>query len=431
MVAPLVGRALMGMGADIAGSSAARSAAGSVLKTGKGSGIKDYAKLKETADNTKSMLKTLNKMNDVLSKASPMLSQQLTIINKSISLFLRPIGDIMAKFLRPMAIWLIKVAIKWNKLFGSGEGDNQSTSAKKDALEQLEKEKTSAVMRGEDTTTIDKKIEEKKADISNDKLFNSDGLLEFQKWFQDLPDKLADSFKSLSEWSQKVWDTYIVPGFEGIANWTQDIWDTYIVPGFEGIANWTQDIWDTYIVPSFEGMFEWNKNLWEQYIVPAFSGILNWTNDIWDNYIVPGFSSITEWSKNIWDTYIMTGFADAINWAANIYKFFETGFADVVNWGTRIWDIIKSSIKSMSPFGEEDKAVGGQIQTTGSYNLHAGERVITAGENSKNNNKNSSMVVNNYITLNAQVSSEIDIRSLAKKLAELSETEIRRRVSYT
>jgi hypothetical protein len=73
------------------------------------------------------------------------------------------------------------------------------------------------------------------------------------------------------------------------------------------------------------------------------------------------------------------------------------------------------------------KATGGEINTTGMYGLHAGERVIPA---ERNRNSSNNQNITNYFTISANISNDLDIRQLAKKLAEYSESQMRRRVSY-
>jgi len=81
----------------------------------------------------------------------------------------------------------------------------------------------------------------------------------------------------------------------------------------------------------------------------------------------------------------------------------------------------------MNPPSEE--AVGGAIGETGIYKLHAGERVLTAGDTARSSSEQST-VINNVFNLAATINNDLDIRELADKLADLQEVELRRRVSY-
>lgn len=436
MVLPILGRALMGAGADIAGSSAARSSAGKILSSGKGTSLKEWNQMKEIGTNAKGILKGVMKIANTLAKASPMFAQQLQIIDKSLKLFLRPIGDILAKFVRPMAIAMLKFAIKWNELFGSGTGDNNSKTAKEDALEQAKKERTSAIMRGdvpgriaadekisklenqlEEPTGFAKGMEnmEKAAGQVFDNvaaLFETDNWKNLGKGIIDNTEKLGNS---IGDFAKDIWDNYIVKGWESVLTWAQNIWDTYIVKGWEGILTWAKDIWDNYIVKAWEGILTWSKDIWDNYVVKGWKGMLTWADDIWKKYISPIWEAIKSAAKKLIDK-AKPGVEKV---AETVGKVVEK----VWNKAKQIWEEVTTKPK--------EKAVGGPVQTTGLYNLHAGERIMTAGDTARSKATGSSTTVNNYISLNAQVSSEIDIRTLARRLAEYSETEIRRRVSYT
>ena len=73
-------------------------------------------------------------------------------------------------------------------------------------------------------------------------------------------------------------------------------------------------------------------------------------------------------------------------------------------------------------------ASGGMVNQTGNYQLHAGERVMNAGETSRLGGGGMNYSPN--ITIQATISNDIDIRMLARKLADYQEREIRRRSSY-
>ena len=62
---------------------------------------------------------TLKKLLGAVTKASPRLQASMTILKKAFEMLLRPIGDILSMFVRPMAIALLKFAIplykKWRE----------------------------------------------------------------------------------------------------------------------------------------------------------------------------------------------------------------------------------------------------------------------------------------------------------------------------
>lgn len=130
-----------------------------------------------------------------------------------------------------------------------------------------------------------------------------------------------------------------------------------------------------------------------------------------------------------------------MTWLQNtLFKPIGDSFKSMADILDNYLDLLKSSInKVLSYLGslvkdklsgndKKKKAVGGDIQKTGMYELHAGERVLTAAKTKESSSKN--MTINMPITVNASISNDIDIRQLARQLAAYSETELRRRVSY-
>ena len=64
----------------------------------------------------KKLTETLKKIKGLLEKASPAFKQSMEIFQKSILLFLRPIGDIFSKLMRPFLILFLKLGILWYKM---------------------------------------------------------------------------------------------------------------------------------------------------------------------------------------------------------------------------------------------------------------------------------------------------------------------------
>lgn len=453
MVVPLAAAAAarIGPAARSVGSSMMRSgSAGTRSMGGKLLGTSDYKiakKLNTIVTNTKNtvafgkkIFETTRGILGFFARHSPALQQQLIILNKSFSLFMRPIGDIMAKYVRVAAIWMIKLAMKWYNLF-PGAGGTGSKAAIQDEIEGLESEKITALAAGDTKRAdeIQKRIDELKIQLSQVKDAGNlyartvEGLV-------DATNKTVDYLMGwgevAKEWAIKIWDDYIVPGWQEVKDWSVKIWDDYIKPGWESIKNWSETIWTDYVQPGFEPMKDWSKNIWDEHITPGWEGVKTWAKDIWHTHIVPGFDDVKNFAKYAWD------------------NFFVPGFESVKTWGQKLWDLIKSGIssfvdkiKSWLP-GEDDEddnsksskkkkayASGGQISETGLYKLHAGERVIPAGINNEYNNptstnRNTTAHITNHFNIQAEIKNDMDIKSLARKLAELQETQLRRRVSY-
>ena len=443
---PMMGRALMGVGADIAGPAAARSAAGSVLKTGKGAGIKESVRMKEMGDNLKAAKNKILQIAGILAKASPMFSQQMVIINKSLQLFLRPIGDIMAKFLRPMAIWLIKVAMKWNQLFGGNQGDNKGPGAKDDAKDQAQKA-LDLVNANPNSTQAEKDSAQNNLDQ-----YNKVDTGALSSGAESLSKSFTDAYNSMSIWGAAL------PVFKQTSdNFWKDIIPASLVTLWDSMKESAKGLWDALkalwdvLKPILEPLWELTKALGGSalfLVVLALTGAFKVLT-----FLFLGLKTVFElievvvilmWDalKGLWQivkdvgAWIGDTFGPVFTALWDGMKSLWTWIKDVF---VNVWDSLWTKLKNiwdkiihlggLIPSGT--KAVGGPVQSTGLYTLHAGERVMTSGDSQRNKTSGTNNTsVNNYISLNANVSSDIDIKTLARRLAEYSETELRRRVSY-
>ena len=83
----------------------------------KGSGIaKNIGKLSLIAIGVGSILGLVKKLTGMIIDSSPMLQQMLKLLNFGFMLILRPIGDFIGFFLKPMIMWFIRdVALPWYK----------------------------------------------------------------------------------------------------------------------------------------------------------------------------------------------------------------------------------------------------------------------------------------------------------------------------
>ena len=88
------------------------------LAGGKGGGLLGAGALAgAVAAGVHMLVESVKKGFEALKKASPRLQQSVEIFQKAVMLILRPIGDIFAFFLRPLAIALLRYAIKFYKNF--------------------------------------------------------------------------------------------------------------------------------------------------------------------------------------------------------------------------------------------------------------------------------------------------------------------------
>jgi len=412
MVAPLaamMGRGAMSIGADIAGPTAARSQASKTLRTGEGgSFMPDLKELKLIA---KGALKHIIKITEVLAKHSPALQQQLVVISKSITLFLRPIGDIMAKFLRPMAIWLIKFASKWYQLFGGGGAESDPA----DALLAAEKQLAAAKYGGDpdEISAAQAQYDEALANVNKTSETGTGSL--------GIPNLSASAgidalLKGLGDAAKAAWDVLGPP--------LKILWDFLKFLG-EGTF--------VIVLLPFIGalkLLEWlfiGIKVGADYLVKSVDVLGKMFNWLYEKVIIPIGDWISKTFIKIWET-LLTTITSVYTWIENTFiKIWDTlleGIKTFINGLIDLWNSIPI-LKDVPKL-----ATGGPIRESGLYSLHAGERIMTAGDTQRSKNNRGNTSVNNYITMNASISNEMDIRTIARKLAEYSEVEIRRRVSY-
>ena len=86
-------------------------------KTGAGGSIaKNIAKLGVIAIGVGSLVGLVSKVAGMLVDSSPMLKGMLKLLNYSVMLIFRPIGDFIGFFLRPIMIYFLRsIALPWYK----------------------------------------------------------------------------------------------------------------------------------------------------------------------------------------------------------------------------------------------------------------------------------------------------------------------------
>lgn len=428
-MAAILGAAMMRAGSALAGSKVSRSVSGSLLAKG-GPDKQGLEKSMKTLNDTMQRIsKLMKKTLDLFSRASPALKQQLIIINKSLLLFLRPIGDIMAKFVRPMAIWLLKFAMKWYSLFGGGgEGGNDTKNEKEDALRTLKEQRNAAAGAGDNdrVAELDKKIAALEASIQKPSEQSDIGKSFAEKvkeFFSSITLGFSDFVKKMGD---ELFTNFIPEAFQQVLTNLKDLWVQmkYALSSvWETLKPILQPLWE--LAKAFAGLVTLGAlkllqaSIWM--LARAFQGlgvVFDMVKfilaDILNRVLIP----LANFLKNIFMT-IWEKIKDGVSLVVDKLKSFY-------DWIVKIAQKVQNLLRN--PFSS--KAVGGEIEKSGLYNLHAGERVVPAGENSRDNSGSRSFVVNVYQNIQASVSNDIDIRSLAKKLADLQELEMRRRVPY-
>jgi len=384
---------------------------------------------------TEKIMQNTKKLLVMFAKHSPALKQQLIVFNKSMSLMLRPIGDTMAKFLRPMAIWFMKFAQAWFKIFGvktSPSTDSKEGTANQEAIidqfgdESTLKADTKELAATEAKTTADAEPKNifdaslfKEAEtLTSQTVKDWNAGVELMKketailWKEIIPEtfvKLVESFKNIfksladlfSEFSfilQPIWDLFAQIVGSSIA-----VVIAALGIAFETIAV-TLQLFTLGIKFLKEGI---------DIAILAAEAIGAW----FEEKLSKKFEAMKEKISAVW-TSIVDG-------AKSLGSKIKEVFTSIVN---KVIDKY-NSIPFLPNIGKvESAATGKDITKTGIYELHAGETVVNSGETERN--KSAGVNVTNYITVNASISNDMDIQHLADRLAELNETELRRRTSY-
>jgi len=365
------------------------------------------------------MAKPLKKIWKLMKESSPLLKQQLIIAKKAWLLVWRPFGDLIGKFLRPFLILFLKIGLflyKWlSKLFGTMKADEEDIE-KQESFMAKEREMRRE-MRGETR-------------------------------------RIEGSGEAVTTRQQKKEQNSFVKWKENLKRWYIDLakqtWVDFL-NGLKIINGWIKSGWKS-LTDYIKSLGPFLREEWEMFL-GELDTIKDWLLDKWDSFL-SNFDTIGDWLLDKWGFFLLdidtigTWLKDKIE---SLWKSLKDGFNYVITamkgWASDLWSKIKSIFRGKSKDKDDDdsfkapksqfrdyrgasrvKAIGGMIGETGQYQLHAGERVVTAADVQRMN-QNPVNVTNHY-NISANISSDIDIRQLAKRLAALQEIELRRRVSY-
>ena len=403
-------------------------------------------------DTGKDILKTLNSIKGTLKQASPQFAQSMQILKKGLLLYLRPIGDVISKLFRPFLMIFIKAGLLWYKylsnLFGTGKDGTEDATDKVGDLEATLGEKTepggggTEGSSGSDWKNANFKPAEGKG------LF--DGLKKAWDDFLEPGNGFFDTLKLLWQglvsagklvWlgiqtiAVSVWNMGVTLWEALEETWDQLMWDLNAL--FDDLISLGKDLWKTIAglwddtVKVAKDVWTFISGLWEDTVQIA-KDVWKFISDWWDT-LITNVASIWSKLKTDWDTLITD--------AGKIFEDIGKAFKKISDAVESAWGLLKSAFNKLLSWikdavdrdkdedkGKGGKAVGGDISSTGMYQLHAGERVLTAAETKRSSGGN--YTFNMPVTINAKIDSEMDLRQLARRLAALQEVELRRRVSY-
>lgn len=381
----------------------------------------------------------LNGIWDQAVKSSPALQGTMKMLDAAMSLFFKPFGDFLSSLLRPMAIWLIKFAVAWNKLFGGGKGETPATGPRPGqpgydpTKEGLPQGDTGLAIVGENPTTGSKGF----LNAAWDELNKA-----WDKFSKDWDNYWAtfDPIKGLQESWKGILETFGLTDFDpikGIMETWNNItatWDT-VSKDFDPIKGIKESVekiktkWDEL----------WGKEGTLGKIITSIQEKINSWKEKWDAFWSPEGAggklvtsietAIADW-KSKWDTFwsseglggkligaLDTGIKGLINgilgWVNGIIGWINQNGA----WAGIHIDPIEGSYATGTDF----------VPETGLYRLHRGEAVIPADQNNGGTGGNMSISVN---VSGVSVYNNYDITKLADDLARQLNVKMREKLPY-
>jgi len=302
----------------------------------------------------------------VLRASSPYLKGVLSIFGRAFTIFFRPFGDFLATMLRPLAMWLMKMAVaflKWTRTTPGKTGVATATGAGAGALVGGA---IGSVVPGLGT------ILGAGVGAGIGALL---GLLSQIDW--------TALGQKISEFAGWVWSN-----LTSIWEWSYD-YGTWIWTNITSIWNYAFDF----------GSWLWGK----------LTTIWNYIKDfglwIWDKL------------KTIWNY--------AFDFGSWLWEKITSIWSWTYNFGAWLWDKITSVISGMMGFGNRkgSYATGTNfIPETGLYQLHRGEQVVN-----RNNNSKSSVVLSPTFQITGGATKDIDMDAIVRRAGRLTEMELKKR----
>jgi len=365
----------------------------------------------------------------ILAKASPQLSATFGMMFKALMLILRPIGDVISMFLRPMAIALIRFLIpilkKWNAF-------------KKTAVGEVVAETAGGALTGAAAGALIGSVIPGVGTAVGAAVGLAIGAI--------LPHvgKIKDAFMTginfIGESAGKLWA--IIKGiFEPIATWFYEnvylpfvgIWVTLKDWMFKNVITPIMDKWAIIVEWFTENIIDPIKEKWaiiagwfeENIIDPIkekWAIIATWFEDNIIKPIKTAWETITTWfTENIIDP-ITTLWQTLVD---NISGIFSGLWDTLKGW----WSRLREKGRSSTTDEDDEDIPGGQtgayVTSDGLYRLHAGETVVPAHMRGMTNNFTPN------ITINANINSSMDLQALADELSGIMMSNLQRRNSYT
>lgn len=233
----------------------------------------------------KTIAEGITKLVSILKEASPYLKATMDVGKKTLMLFFKPFGDMLATLLRPALIWLLRMAIKWQSMWGP--------TAQKKGQEALEESGLTP------ETVLDKFSIPKPGDELKTPTVSGGGLLT-----PEMKEKLKEA-----------WDNFVLgigEGLEDFKTWTNEIWSkfkTWIGDSWGDYTEWKAAIWNRFVSwlgESWGKTKEWTQAVWLRFtswIGKKWGTFKEWADAIWTNFtdwLGQGWDTIGSFAKMIW-----------------------------------------------------------------------------------------------------------------------------------
>lgn len=337
-----------------------------------------------------------------LVKSSPYLQGILKVFGRAFSLFFRPFGDFLATLLRPLAIMLLKLAMKWLQFTRTPAGETTvhgATGAGAGAL-------TGAAVGG---------VLGLPGGPAGVALGAGAGALVgamiggIVGWLTDALQGVKNIWTIATAWLDELLKVFginmdsvrvavVTFIYETVPNFFTKTLPEIFNKGVQGIKNIGTWIWTSLVsifTKAWESLKTFGTWLWDG-ITGAFSSA-------WDK--IKGFGT---W---LWD-----GITGALDSAWETLK----------GLGKVIWNAIIGVINQIPGVNIPSAQIGlNHVPKTGLYKLHEGEQVVTAPR-AKNSEK-SKVNISNVFNLSGSNNTPYDIQSVITRSTRLAELELRAR----
>jgi hypothetical protein len=269
----------------------------------------------------------LQKILDLSLKASPIAQSSFKLLEHAITFILRPIGDIIGLFVRPLAIMMLRWAVPFYKKFLSSPITQKAlTGDIAGALMELF------------TSSPKVSLATKLADFIHDWLTKN---LKFTMDWDSIKSTLLGIFSPIIDFKISIPD--LTKAFDSIITFKDNILDTF--PKITStIKEKLAPAW-TYISRAFT----WLKAGWDKYVNPAWNAITSAFSDIEgaiNNTLTPIWDGITggfAWLKQVWDDHVPNAWE-------KIYGFFDGIAKDITTFISKRWQDFMKAINDIIDF---------------------------------------------------------------------------------